>query len=165
MTVDAPICKKHCGYWWKRQLLMWLPLLLLFIGGSAAVIAAGDAGAGEKNVAGFICIGTAGLFIAWLIVAVVIQTKLVRPAEITDRTITLKRVNEKFLDAFEEMRRERRRDFDREYDDVEDYDERMCRRRERQAKDDSGYDDDRRERFRAERDPDKPPDERIRPAD
>jgi hypothetical protein len=29
MTVDVPVCDKHRGYWWKRMLLMLLPLPII----------------------------------------------------------------------------------------------------------------------------------------
>ena len=166
MRVEVPICEKHRGYWWKRQMLMWLPLLVLLLAGVGAMIAASAAAPRNSDLTGFVCVGFGGLFFVWLIIAAVIQNMMVRPTEITDRTITLKKVHDEFVDAFYKLRRGRDRDFDRDYDDdVEDYDERMRQRRERRAKERSGYDDDRRERFRAERDPDEPPDERIRPRD
>jgi hypothetical protein len=164
MTVEAPVCDKHRGYWWKRQMLMWMPLLLLFLCGIGLAIAAGNMG--DKDTPGIVCFASGAAGVVWLFVAVVIQSMMIRPTEITNRTIRLKRVHEGFVDAFDQLRRGRDRDFDRDYDDdVEDYDERMRRRRERRAKERSGYDDDRRESFRAERDADEPPDERIRPRD
>jgi hypothetical protein len=168
MTVEAPVCDKHCGYWWKRQMLMWLPLLAVIVAFTGGMIIASNAGAppGQNELTGFVCAGSAILFLAWLIVAAIVQSMMIRPTEITDRSIRLKRVHEGFVDAFDQLRGGRNRDFDRDDDDdVEDYDERMRQRRERRAKERSGYDDDRRESFRAERDPDEPPDERIRPRD
>jgi hypothetical protein len=161
MAVEAPVCDRHRGYWWKRQMLMYLPLLILFLGGIGAAIGAEQAGV--KDVGGIACFGSGVACVLWLIVAVVIQNRMVRPAEITDHTITLKRVHADFVAALKETRRDR--DFDRDYEeDVEDYDERMRRRRERRARERTGHDADTRERFRGERDPDEPPDERIRPA-
>ncbi|MFL5340643.1 MAG: hypothetical protein ACJ8F7_10875 [Gemmataceae bacterium] len=174
MRVEVPVCERHRGYWWKRYMLMWIPLLVLALFGIGAMIAASNAGKVIGDWVGFACVGSAGLGLIWLITAAVIQSMMIRPREITDRTITLRNVSVGFADAFADFRRASRRDFDRDYDDgVDDYDDRMRRRRERQADRRSGYADEKREKYRAEdapdereryraRDSDEPPDERIR---
>src|SRR5262249_42992882 len=30
MAVEVPLCDRHRGHWWKRQLIMYLPLLAIF---------------------------------------------------------------------------------------------------------------------------------------
>jgi hypothetical protein len=159
MTVDAPVCGGHRGYWWKRQLLSWLPPPLLLIAGLGAVLAVGDAKPGEANMAGFVCVGTAGLFFTWLTFALVIQSKMVRPAEITERSITLKSVHREFAAAINEIRRSG--GFDRDDDNENDCRDQL--RRERWARERFG-DDKAHEHFRSAHCADEPPDERIQSA-
>lgn len=146
MTVEVPVCDRHRGYWWKRQLFMFLPLVLFFALGVGAMVALGN---GPNNDAGGIaCAASVGIAIIWLIVAAVIQSLMVRPTEITDRTITLKNVNDDFERAVTEARRGRRSDrYDDDDDDDDDYDDRRRRRRER-ARDDDDLPPERRESYR-----------------
>ena len=90
-----------------------------------------------QGLAGLVC-GLAALRrpgrerLAWLLIAAVIQTLMIRAREITDRSITLKNVHEDFVEAFNAIRRKRRSEFDRSYaDGVMDYDEKLRRRRQR----------------------------------
>src|SRR5262245_904322 len=56
MTVDVPVCERHRGYWWKRHLLMWLPLLVIFVLGIGAMIALDDPR--NKDVSSMACGGS-----------------------------------------------------------------------------------------------------------
>ena len=72
---------------------------------------------GGGDVSGFACLATVLAFIVWLIVAVVLQNRRIRPAEITDRHIELIKVSEAFADAVEEEEERDRGRFGREFDE------------------------------------------------
>jgi hypothetical protein len=138
MWVDVPVCEKHRGYFWKRLLLMILPIVLLL--GLSVGIAYLLSEMGEKDSAGLVCLGFGIALLAWIIVIGVIQFTMIRAKDITDRTITLVRIHNDFVTAFEKM--QPRDDFDDEFDD--DYPRRRRRRyrdeddddRPRQTRDD-----------------------------
>lgn len=121
MAVDMPICDRHRGYWWKRSVLMFLPLLLIAVIG-IAVFALADQ-TGYRDAQGFVCGGTIGVGLVWLIFAAVIQSLAIQPTEITDRAIMLKGVHDEFAEAFSTLRQSQREAFDRLDDEEgEDYD-------------------------------------------
>lgn len=138
MLVEVPVCDRHRGYFWKRNLLMWLPLLLIGVGGIGLAVAAEQV---QRDASGIVCGLTALLFIAWLIAAVVIQSFMIKPTEITERSITLKCVHERFADAVRDVQDDRDARRRRRFED-EDYDERP----RRPLRDD--YDDERPRRDR-----------------
>ena len=72
---------------------------------------------GGSDVAPFACLATVLAFLVWLIVAVVLQNRRIRPAEITDRHIELIKVSEAFADAVEEEEERDRGRFGREFDE------------------------------------------------
>jgi hypothetical protein len=150
MTVEVPVCEKHRGYWWKRYLLMILPLPIIVALGIGLMIALDQPGQG--NLSGMACAGTAGLGLVWLISVAVIQSMMIRAKEITDRTITLTRVNDEFVAALDEVRRRERPD---DWDDEGDEYEERLRRRRRREQERAGHSDDappdKRDAFRAER--------------
>jgi hypothetical protein len=147
MTVDVPVCEKHRGYWWKRLLLMFLPLAVLGVIGIMLLVLLGQMT--DKDAPGIACGGTVVLGVVWLVVAAIVQTMMIRPVEITDHSIDLKNVSGDFVAAFEGSRRRgrRRRDID---DEDDEYEPPPRHRRE-------PVDDDRRDAFRAERDDEPPP--------
>jgi hypothetical protein len=126
MHVEVPVCAKHRGYWWKRGLLMWLPMLFLILGGIGLAILADEMR--QKDLMGFVCLGSVLAVLTWLIVALVIQSLMIRPTEITDRTITLKSVNDGFAASLNEMQDDHEGRRRRRYDD-DDYCEDRPRRR------------------------------------
>jgi hypothetical protein len=128
MSVEVPVCERHRGYWWKRYLLMFLPLVLIVAVGIGLFAAA--SAARNKDLPGMVCGGSFVVGLVWLIVAAVIQSMMIRPAEITDRSITLKNVHDDFIDALDGLRRSQKEFDDDEYerprrrryrDDDEDY--------------------------------------------
>ena len=113
MWVDVPVCEHHRGYFWKRTAAAILSFVLLAGLCVGAAVLAGEFG--DRDAPGYVCLGSAGLFIIWVIALFVLQTKALRPKEITDRRITLTRVHEGFVAALREFRdREDYGDFDRE---------------------------------------------------
>lgn len=124
MTVIVPMCRAHKGHWMKRQLLIWggfLGWLAFFIGSIAVASSMEERGPDDYFIIAMLI--SAGLFVLWLIVAVVATNTGIRPTEITDDEITLTGLSDEFVAAVREMRgrRRRRRRRDDDYDD--DYDD------------------------------------------
>src|SRR5262249_52687578 len=152
MTVEVPICDRHRGYWWKRILLMVLPLFLLLAVGLGLFALMEEV---EKGSGGLACIASGGLLFVWIIVFAIVQNRMIRPAEITDQEITLNCVHEDFVVAFEQRGRRSRRPRRRDYDDDDDDFEPYPRRRPKPV------DDEHRESFRADpKEKPQPPDDR-----
>jgi hypothetical protein len=113
MRVDVPLCENHRGYFWKRTVLILLSFLfltVLAIGGGIVV-----ADQFPNDAGGIICIGVSGLFLVWLILAIIVGQTMIRPREITERSITLIGVCDDFVAAFKEMKAHD--DFDDDFDD------------------------------------------------
>jgi hypothetical protein len=158
MWVDVPVCEQHRGYFWKRTAAGILSFLLLAAVSIGAAVLLDEMGA--KDAVGYVCLGSGVLFIGWVITLFVIQTKTLRPKEITDRAITLACVHEGFVSALREFR------------EHEENDEDSYRKRYRDAERPRKPRDERTD-IRAERDLDEPidvqpvrdPDERIQRGD
>jgi hypothetical protein len=108
---------------------------------------------GGGDLSGLACAASGGLALIWLIVAAIIHSMMIRPKEITDRTITLTRVHDDFVTEMDKLRSARRGD---DWDeDGEEYEERLRRRRQRRADERTGYADEappeKRDAFRADR--------------
>jgi hypothetical protein len=130
MRVDVPLCEKHRGYFWKRTLLMILSFVLLVAVGIGVVALLSDQLGGDA--AGFACIGFGVLLLIWVIALIIIQQMMIRPSEISERSITLVGVNDDFVAAFEEMKTHD--DFDDEFNAG--FDNREPRRKRRRDYDD-----------------------------
>ena len=107
-TLQAPMCDQHKSHWFNRILLVAGSFFLFaFIGvaGFVLVSALQPQGGDLGLVAG---LGAVGLFVAWIIVLVIAQNTAIRPKEITDSHIVLLGVSSEFVDAYEELDRERR---------------------------------------------------------
>jgi hypothetical protein len=139
MRVRAPLCAHHRNHWLWRAWVIYGGLaaaVLLGIGAIVLVAAlSNQRGRGRgDDLAGLICVSVAGVGLAWLVTAAVVQMTGIRPTEITDRSITLTGVSPEFVDAVREerqrrddeeedfRRRPRRRRPPREQDDVDDLD-------------------------------------------
>jgi hypothetical protein len=96
MTVPLPVCGRHRGHWSARQGIMW--------GGTALAIAIGclgayiesywDKGAGENILMGGVCLLGLMFFAIFFV-----SDSGVRPEQMTDQTITLRGVSDKFVQA------------------------------------------------------------------
>jgi hypothetical protein len=132
MVVEVPTCHKHRNYFLMRQLWIWLSFLVvgLLFGGMFAVFAAAEL----KDAMALPCVGGAFAFVIWLIAVIIIQSMMIKPTEITDRSITLKGVHAGFSQAFFDYQdnREQRR---RRRLDEEDFDDRPRRRATRDDED------------------------------
>jgi hypothetical protein len=137
MRMPVPLCRKHRWHWTGRHLIILGSLLALIPLVILAVVFTNPAEQGAVAVIGF-----AGGLLLWIILTVILLLTIIRPTEITDESITLAGLSEKFVDAVEEEREERAERRRRRERDEEDED-RPRRRRER---DDEYYDPERRGR-------------------
>lgn len=136
MTVNLPLVREKHGHWMWRT-LVGVGAVLLSI---ALMVGAGVVGSnrGSDQLSGALfAVGIIGFLVA-LIVWLVLNGSCIRPAEITDRDITLVGVHRNFVDALEDDREREEEEYERERD---------RRRRDR----DDDYDDRRR---RSDRDDD-----------
>jgi hypothetical protein len=104
MRVHVPLCDAHKNHWvWRAWvtyggLAVLGGLLILWI---ALMIALDRPGQRDRSdaVMGFSCVGLLIVGVAWLIVIVILQNSAIRPSEITERSITLIKVSERFAEA------------------------------------------------------------------
>lgn len=130
---------------------MWLPFLFIGLAGIGLQIAL-DA-VGNKDLVGFACVASALAFLVWLIIALIIQAMMIKPTEITERTISLKCVHDDFAGAMRDMEDDYERGpRRRRYDDDDDYDDRPRRPQSRADDDDAPRRRDDRTGIRPERD-------------
>jgi hypothetical protein len=113
MRIRAPLCEEHKNHWLWRNWFAYGGLTgIFFLGvGVIALMLTWDDPQGQMSgLFGLLCFGLLGLGLAWLLAAFVVQNLGIRPIEITDRTITLRRVAPEFVDAVREEREYRRRE-------------------------------------------------------
>ncbi len=126
MTVPVPLCDRHKGHWSWRTWFTVLSLLALIAGSIGTVILWANLKQGGRadDVVGFVCMGSVGLFIVWIIVVAVLQMTAIRPLEITDDFIRLTGVSPDFRDAvddeYDQYREERSSRRRARYEDEED---------------------------------------------
>jgi hypothetical protein len=136
MTVHVPFCQAHRRYFQTRGLLMWLPLLgfivLTVLGLFLPYLFLEPDVADTARPVMWIVLGVC-LVLAILTVVILLNTGI-RPAEITEESITLIGVNDEFADALDDLRDERRRS--RQDEDDEDDDDRPRRRSRREDDED-----------------------------
>ena len=122
--VQGPLCEQHKGHWLYRLLILWLTLAVVGFVGLVAIIAVASLPRHLSDSLGpFICIGSVGLFVVWLIGIIIMQYTAIRPKEITDRDILLTGVCDSFVEAVEDAdragdvaRRKRRARLEDDYD-------------------------------------------------
>jgi hypothetical protein len=101
LVIPVPLCPRHKWHWTGRAALVGfsLPAIPLFFLAAAVPAAMLDARPA------FVFVPTLVVFVAWCVMAVVLLGTVIRPAEITDKSITLKGVSGGFIAALEEDRR------------------------------------------------------------
>jgi hypothetical protein len=104
MRVRAPMCAAHAGHWFWRQFIVLGSLAALVVVGIVAMVLVWDNRPGN-TLGGYVCMGSVVLLIGWLVLVLILQGTAIQPVEITDRSITLKRVSPHFLEALEEFDR------------------------------------------------------------
>jgi hypothetical protein len=118
MLVEVPTCDRHHGYWRRRLLWAYLPLMVVMIAGGGELIfmLSMDEGPDQESMYGP-CFGTVvGAFMC-LVIAAVLLTSTVRAASIGDRGITIKKVDERFVQALIAKRRAEREKAEEDLDD------------------------------------------------
>ena len=99
--VSVPFCEAHKNHWRWRALFALVGFavpVLLFVAGIAV-----SGPRGNDNLSGILLLaGVAGFFV-WLIAVAVVYGTAIAPANIDDRSITLKNVGTEFADAYKEQ--------------------------------------------------------------
>jgi hypothetical protein len=115
-TLEVPLCDQHRHHFLWAPLFIGLGLVLIIILAIGTGIVGSQASqAGDDTLFGLLCGGGVLFFLVWLIVAIILQNRLVKPKEITDDEITLTGVAEEFVEEFEnEMEARRASRLDRE---------------------------------------------------
>jgi hypothetical protein len=152
MRVWAPLCDRHQGHWFWRGVYSWGGLIVLIVLGIGAImLMTADqrprrGGAGGEELGGLACVGVVVLGLVWAVGLSVAQGTGIRPTEITDRSISLAGVSERFIDALAEDREAAAEEDEYEEDEYEDDRPRRPRRRPppRAEEDEHIYDPDRR---------------------
>jgi hypothetical protein len=125
VKVSVPLCRRHQNHWAWR---IWFILASAGVLGLACAAGIGLLVALHPDdndpVFALVCLGGAGLFLAWVITAAILQSTTIRPLDITDYGISLAGVSQPFIRAVYD----RRDDDDEDEEDDED-DEPEPRRR------------------------------------
>lgn len=98
MRVTAPLCAEHRQHWSSRQFAM-LVSTFVFLPVAFMVMVNFSPMGRDDDLGGLICLGLTVLGLTWVGILVAAQHTGVRPAEITDRSITLIGVSQVFADA------------------------------------------------------------------
>jgi hypothetical protein len=101
-TLDVPLCALH------RHHFLWAPLII--VGGFVLLVALAFALTVLANEFDLpvLCWGWVVFLLIWVIAALSIQTRVIRPKEITDDEITLSGVAPEFVEEFEDQLEARR---------------------------------------------------------
>jgi hypothetical protein len=106
MSVRLPLCARHRSYWRNRAIFIYGGLLaIVLLGVLSIALVAAQAPRGADNMFGLVCLGSGGLAMVWLFAVAIMQVISIRPAEITDNSITLIGLSRAFVDAVREDRR------------------------------------------------------------
>jgi hypothetical protein len=132
MRVSVPLCDRHRNHWLIRLLFILVGLAIILVTLIGGLVLAGMVGSQRNaNMSGdaiitVTMIGTGVLLLGWLIGLIILQSTAIRPAEITDRSITLAGVSPVFVDALDSNYSRRDEGEDEEEDE---YDRERPRRR------------------------------------
>jgi hypothetical protein len=103
-TIETPLCDEHKNYWFTRQLLVLGSFAGVFaVGFLAWVLVMEDDGRNDNPLGGILCIGSLIALVAWVILAVIVQSTSVRAREITNSDITLVGVSKAFVEAYDQQ--------------------------------------------------------------
>lgn len=102
MRVHAPFCDEHANHWSKRTAWTLGGLGVLAVFGIGAMVLTSQQP--NNPLQGTACMATLGVGVAWVIMAIALQSTSIHPTEITDRNITLDKVSPLFVDAVREAR-------------------------------------------------------------
>jgi len=99
--VDVPLCEWHVGYFWKRELLKYLPLILII---GLTIILAAVKEEGYKSTIGVLIAVIGIACCGWLIWVAMVWHRTIRPKEITENSITLTNICDQFVMAIIESK-------------------------------------------------------------
>ena len=98
-TAYLPVCDKHKGVWNWGQAILGITLGGFFLGIIACAVAFGGPNKGDVFLPVFLVV--VGLFVVGLIFGAVVQTRGIRPKQITDDELRLVNLNPDFVEAIE----------------------------------------------------------------
>jgi hypothetical protein len=116
--VARPLCPAHINQWPWRTITVLGGFVLFLLAGFAAfvvILQEQDPGRRSSQLGGWLCIGSLGVLLLWLIVAAVIQATSIHPTLINEEAITLTNVSKAFALAYKD---EMERDYGSRMDDV-----------------------------------------------
>jgi hypothetical protein len=134
MRVSVPLCDRHRNHWLIRLLFASIGFAVIALTLISGLVLAGvlhaqrNSGTSGDSIMTVTLVGTSVLFLGWLIGIIILQSTAIRPAEITDRSITLAGVSPAFVDALDSNYSRRDEDEDEDEDENE-YDRERPRRR------------------------------------
>jgi hypothetical protein len=125
IRVGMPMCSRHVHHWRNRSLFVWLGLLFWTVLVIVFAVVYQDIPADAVSPIVAACILGA---LTWLMIALILQTKAIRAAEITSYGAEIANVNKQFAEAWRmrcdavddkarRVRKSRRREYEGDYDD------------------------------------------------
>jgi hypothetical protein len=111
MRVPVPLCDRHRHHWRALQVLLYggtTIVALLLCTTIVLFIVTGRSHEPGAQLGGWFCFATIVFLVAMLFPAAVMQTRVIRPIEITDRSITLINVAEPFVQIVEQADKSKR---------------------------------------------------------
>ena len=112
MWVPVPLCERHRNHWLALQVVLFGGLAILALLFCATIVLWGimpEPTQGELSLAGWFCFATVTFLVIMVFPAAILQTKVIRPTEITDQSITLTSVAKEFVHRVREERSDARR--------------------------------------------------------
>jgi hypothetical protein len=107
--LNVPLCAAHKHHWLWRNVIGVGGLVVVigfFIGGIAMMDPQPGAGRGNSDIGALFFLAALLSLVLWLIALIVGQFTAIRPAKITNDSITLQRVSRKFIEVYRRPRPE-----------------------------------------------------------
>jgi hypothetical protein len=111
MKVTVPLCQAHRRHWLGKNVVGIVGLVLLLAIGTLGIIILRQVNMPRDTadrLGGILCGGTFFALFLWLVVMIILEARLMKAAEISERGITLRGLSPLFLQALWEQRLERR---------------------------------------------------------
>lgn len=115
VNVPVPLCQRHRGHWTTRDLVIWVGFGLIAVLFGVTVKIARiledqfPKGAPSGSWGAFVFMGVLILGVLWLIIAMILQARTIKPTLIDEDDIELTNVSSEFVEALKERRRELKR--------------------------------------------------------
>jgi len=107
MRVPVPLCERHRNHWLPLQIVLFGGIgvvVLLVCSTIVLVVTTSGPGEREAQLVGGLCLGTVAFLVAMLVPAAILQTRVIRPIEITYGSITLTSVANEFAQRVKQGR-------------------------------------------------------------